>query len=265
MLKAEHGSMNGWRLGFIIQLTDNYRGLAMKDMRNFGLGILLAASLSVHAEEATKGDYVSIQAPTALPYECGDFSVGYGPFDYTNYDHFTNKLEIVESAHFTREVEALIEGKSSFLLGDLDYTLKRFPNHHRALVSISKYEFQVEGAAQKLEKHIPIDCYFVNAMIFKPTDGIVRLVYGTYLHRKGMVERRKELLDMAQMQYNDALQLMPGSAEAHYNVGLFYYDINKLNLAVMHGHKAYELGFPLQGLKDKLKKKGVWDKTVSQN
>ena len=238
----------------------------MKDLRILGLGVLLAAAFSANAEqyEAEQG-YVSIPAPSVLPYECGDFSVGYGPFDYTNYDHYTTKLELVESAHFTREVEALIEGKSSFLLGDLDYTLRHFPNHHRALVSISKYEFQVDGAAEKLEKHIPIDCYFENAMIFKPMDGVVRLVYGTYLHKKGMVERRKELLEMAQMQYSYALKLMPQSAEAHYNVGLFYYDINKLSLAVMHGHKAYELGFPLPGLKDKLKKKGVWDKTVSQN
>ena len=238
----------------------------MKDMRKFGLSILLAASLNVYAEyEVANNGYVSIPAPTTLPYECGDFKVGYGPFDYTNYDHYTTKLELVESAHFTREVEALIEGKSSFLLGDLDYTLRHFPNHHRALASVSKYEFQVEGAAEKLENHIAIDCYFENAMIFKPTDGVVRLIYGTYLHRKGMVERRKELLDLAQMQYNYALQLMPESAETHYNLGLFYYDINKMSLAVMHGNKAYQLGFPLQGLKDKLKKKGVWDKTVSQN
>ncbi len=201
-----------------------------------------------------------------LPYECGSFKQdGYGPFDYTNYDHFTTKLELVESAHFTREVEALIAGKSSFLIGDLDYTLRVFPNHHRALASIAKYEFVVEGAKEKLKKHIPIDCYFQNAVIFNKTDGVVRLIYAAYHHRKGLVEKRKELLESAQVQYNNALQLMPDSAEVHYNLGLFYYDINKMNLAVMHGHKAYNLGYPLPGLKDKLIKKGVWAKTVSQN
>ena len=241
----------------------------MKDVKLFGLSIFLAASLAVHAEEEiAKDSPISIPVPAELPYYCGDLGVGYGgygPFDYTNYDDYTTKLEIVESAHFTREVEALIAGKSSYLIGDLDYTLRVFPNHHRALASVSKFEFQVENAEQKLENHIPIECYFKHAMIYKPTDGVVRLVYGTYLHRKGMVERRKDLLDRAQMQYTYALQIMPASAEAHYNAGLFYFDTNKYNLAVMHGHKAYQLGFPLQGLKDKLKKKGVWDKTVSQN
>lgn len=239
----------------------------MKEKRLFGLLVLLGMFISanVNAEE-TYG--YGVPAPAPLPYHCGDLGVGpggYGPFDYTNYDDYTTKLDIVESAHFTHEVEALIAGKSSFLIGDLDYTLRVFPNHHRALASVSKYEFQVEAAAEKLEKHFPLECYFQNAVIFKPNDGVVRLIYGTYMHKKGIVERRKEFLEQAQIQYSYALQLMPQSAEAHYNLGLFYYDTNKMNLAVMHGHKAYALGFPLQGLKDKLKKKGVWDKTVSQN
>jgi len=240
----------------------------MKGKRIFGLFIFLVASfgLQTHAEEY-ESSYDAPAMPTAgvLPYSCGDFKVGYGPYDYTNYDHYTTKLELVESAHFTRDVEALIEGKSSFLIADLDYTLRHFPNHHRALASVSKYEFQVEGAAKRLEDHISIDCYFQNAILFKPSDGVVRLIYGTYLHRKGMVERRKELLERAKIQYNIALEMMPESAEVHYNVGLFYFDIDKLNLALTHGHKAYELGFPLQGLKDKLIKRGVWSKTVSQN
>ena len=235
----------------------------MKHKKVSGLFIFWMALIGV--QQSFAEDSYATEGVATLPYVCGDFKVGYGPFDYTNYDHFTTKLEIVESAHFTREVEALIEGKSSFLLGDLDYTLKHFPNHHRALTSLAKYEFHVEGAKEKLEKHFPLDCYFQNAMIFKPTDGVVRLIYAAYLHRKGMVESRKELLETAQIQYTNALQLMPDSAEVHYNLGLFYYDMNKLNLAVMHGHKAYELGFPLPGLKDKLIKKGVWEKTLSQN
>ena len=56
---------------------------------------------------------------------CGDLKTHYGPFDYrTDRD----KLEIVEGAHFTPEVEALIRGKSSARLGqDLAYTLTHSP------------------------------------------------------------------------------------------------------------------------------------------
>jgi len=147
---------------------------------------------------------------------------------------------------------------------DIDFTLRLFPNHHRALVSMSNLEFQVDNAEEQLSRNIEIECYFQHAVIFRPMDGIVRLIYGTYMHKKGMAERRKEFLERAEIQYNIALQLMPDSAEVHYNLGLFYYDINKMNLALMHGNKAYELGFPLEGLRDKQKRKGVWDTTVSQ-
>ncbi|MFK8027433.1 MAG: tetratricopeptide repeat protein [Gammaproteobacteria bacterium] len=190
---------------------------------------------------------------------CGALENAYGPFDYTNYEHFTNKLPVVEQHHFSHEVEALLSGMSDNIYGDLQYTLLAFPNHHRALVSISKFEFEVEGAREMLlEEKYDVDCYFRRGIAFKPTDGTVRLIYATYLHKKGFY-------DQAEKQYNEALILIPDSAEVHYNLGLLYADRNKLGLAVKHGHKAYELGYPLNGLKNKLIKKGVWDKTVSQN
>ncbi len=191
--------------------------------------------------------------------QCGPLENDYGPFDYTNYEHYTQKLPIVEQYHFNHDVEALIKGLSDNIYGDLQYTLWTFPNHHRALVSMSKYEFEVDNARETLlEAQYGVDCYFQRAIAFKPTDGVVRLIYATYLHKKGYFDR-------AETQYNEALVLNPSSAEVHYNMGLFYVDRNKLGLAVKHGHKAYELGYPLLGLKNKLINKGVWDKTISQN
>jgi tetratricopeptide (TPR) repeat protein len=190
---------------------------------------------------------------------CGELGNAYGPYDYTNYDHYTNLLPVVEQYHFTYNVESLIKGESDFLYGDIEYTLQAFPNHHRALVSISKYEFEIQGAAEQLlEATYGVECYFQRAVAFKPNDSVVHLIYATYLHRKGYFDR-------AEKQYNEAIALNPASAEAHYNLGLLYVDRNKLSLAVKHGHKAYELGHPLMGLKNKLIKKGVWDKTISQN
>lgn len=206
-----------------------------------------------------------IQARSAYSYGiCGDMRHQYGPFDYTNYNHFTTKLPVVELNHFTYQVEALQKGITGSILGDLAYTILTFPNHHRALTSLSRFEFVVDDAKEQIEENLPVDCYFQHAIDFKPTDGVVRLIYGTYLHKKGMLERDQELLTNAGVQYEVALDLMPNSADVHYNLGLYYLDTNKLNLALSHGHKAYELGFPLQGLKDKLKKRGVWDKTVTQ-
>ena len=73
------------------------------------------------------------------------------------------------------------------------------------------------------------------------------------------------MLQKARVQYEIALEMTPDSPEVHYNLGLFYYDLGNMGLAVKHGRKAYEIGYPLPGLKDKLIKKGVWDKIVSQN
>ena len=240
----------------------------MKGNRVFGLFIFLVAAfgLQAHAAEFEKSDKATQTGTSVLSLECKHFDNYSYAWDYTDYDDREAYLYLVESAHFTQEVEALISGVSNpDVFADLDYTLRRFPNHHRALSAAARFEFQVEDAAVWLENFVPIDCYFQNAVQYKPSDGIIRLIYATYLHRKGVVEKRKELLEQAKMQYNSALELMPESAEVHYNVGLFYFDIDKLNLALSHAHKAYNLGYPLPGLKDRLIKRGVWSKTVSQN
>ena len=250
MLKSEHRSMNGMDEAFIIkkQQFKYNRGLVMKGKYGSTLLILLAALFASH----------SLHASTLVG-GCGSLENDYGPFDYTNYDDYKNKLPVVEQFHFSYNVEALIKGLSDDIYGDLEYTLFAFPNHHRALVSLSKYEFEVDNAqVLLLEKNMSVDCYFQRAIAFKPSDAVVHLIYATYLHKK-------RYFDKAEIQYNKALALSPSSAEAHYNAGLFFLDSNKLNLAVKHGQKAYELGYPLPGLKNKLIKKGVWNTTVSQN
>ncbi len=221
-------------------------------------------TLNTSIADVDPSDQVARQSVLAFGI-CGDMRHPYGPYDYTNYEHFTEKLPIVELHHFTFQVESLEKGITGSLLGDIDYTIRTFPNHHRALNTLSRFEFAVDDAEEQIEENLPIDCYFQHAIEFKPTDGVVRLIYGTYLHKKGNYERDNKLLQKALIQYNHALELMPESADVHYNLGLYYLDTNKLNLALSHGHRAYELGFPLEGLKDKLKQKGLWNKTVSQN
>src|SRR5689334_5467108 len=66
---------------------------------------------------------------------CGKLENHYGPFDYRT----TSKknLELVESFHFTPKVEKGIGGNTSITAGgDLNYTLRVFPNHHRALAAL---------------------------------------------------------------------------------------------------------------------------------
>ena len=178
---------------------------------------------------------------------------GYGPYDYTNPQHRSQNLPVVEANHFTPEVEQLIHGKSSgTVFGDLDYTLRSFPNHHRALFAIIRIATEPgnkgRGAVGTLTT--PPECYLQRAVRFKPDDGKVYLLFGLYLHKLGK-------LPEAEAYYRNAVKLMPNSAEAHYNLGLVLTDQQKFAEAVPVARKAYQLGYPLAGLRKRLAAAGL--------
>ena len=184
----------------------------------------------------------------ALPLDCGNLDNGYGPYDYTNGEHFIQRLPIVEDGHFNSDVETLTAGLSGTIMSDLDYTLRAFPNHHRALNAMAKYKLQKR---QDFEEFYSAECYFARAIAFKPEDGVVYQIYAIYLHKSDKIAE-------AEKQYFTALKIQPESSEIHYNLGLLYYDKGNYQLALEHAHKAYALNYPLEGLKRLLIKKGVW-------
>jgi Flp pilus assembly protein TadD len=183
---------------------------------------------------------------------CGTLLNAYGPYDYTNPEDVRDKLPIVEQYHFDHNVEQLkMHAHSSASLGaDLDYTLRAFPNHHRALDTIGRYQLQSKQPIAPAA-HYTAECYFDRAMAFAPNDGITRMVYGIYLTRKGDREG-------ALQRYGEAVALMPDSAEAHYNLGLLYESMKRYDDALTEAHAAYARGFPLPGLRNKLVRAGVW-------
>lgn len=188
-------------------------------------------------------------------YDCGSLENAFGPYDYREHKHGTFQLQLVESAHFTKNVENHISGKGGGrgrqgAMSDLDYTLRAFPNHHRALYSVSLFEIKYK--IPRSDRYYSLDCYFDRAMRFAPTDGVVRLIYGIYYQK---IENYEEALK----RYKEALQLMPDSSEAHYNLGLLYLKLKDNKQAKYHAIQAYELGFPLPGLKNKLRALGLWD------
>ncbi len=199
-------------------------------------------------------DSVSAQQ---LPADCGTLANAFGPFDYTDPTNLTpqgsesvSKLRIVEMAHFSADVENLIRGDSGVgPLPDLDYTLRVFPNHHRALNSTANYH--IKNHLQKIGLY-SIDCWFSRAIEFRSDDAVVRLIYAIFLAKTGKNE-------LALVQYQTALKLQPNSAEAHYNIGLLYSDMRNYDLAFTHAKRAYELRYPLPGLRNRLKAAGVWN------
>ncbi|MFQ5761078.1 MAG: tetratricopeptide repeat protein [Acidiferrobacterales bacterium] len=179
----------------------------------------------------------------------------YGPFDYTNPEHVREKLPIVEQYHFNINVENLTGTMPGGSIGDhLWYVIRSFPNHHRALNAMARLwrESLQEGRTPRgLDPEKTPDFLFYRAMRFAPHDGVVPLLYAIHLHRM-------KKYDQALKMYKRAEELLPRSAELHYNLGLLYVARREYGLALSHARQAYKLGYPLPGLKTKLIAAGVW-------
>ena len=192
---------------------------------------------------------------------CGSLSNSFGPFDYTDPSSYEtglngssdSRLSVVERFHFFPEVENLIQAPGP-AFANLDYTLRAFPNHHRALYAVSKLERQLDGKLPtKQLKGYPrsVDCYFTRAKQFKPDDPTIYLLHGIHLHTLG---RHEDALT----QYKSSEQLYPNSADLQYNIGLLYFELGQFELAKAHAQKAYQLGHKQLGLLNKLKQAGHW-------
>ena len=202
-----------------------------------------------------------LPAYSQVAVQCGQLEKpnSYGPFDYTNSQHFSDKLPIVEEHHFTPEVETFqghdkCGGNGCEVAGDIDYTLRAFPNHHRALLTMSRYHIQGFDRSRRPMGYTA-ECYFDRALRFKPEDSTVHMIYGFYLSKLGNAEK-------ALGQFEIAVDLAPNSAEAHYNLGLLYTEAKAYDKARLHAARAYNLGFPLPGLRRKLERAGQWQQDL---
>jgi hypothetical protein len=207
-------------------------------------GLVLAISLLGSAAARAQG----MDVPG-----CGTLANAYGPYDYTNASDVRDRLPIVEQFHFDRGVDALkghAQSGPQSLGGDLAYTLRAFPNHHRALDAMGRYQLRAKQAPAPGAR-LTAECYFERAMAFAPDDGVVHMLYGIYLARKGD-------LDAALDRYLEALEMTPDSTELHYNLGLLYADMKRYDDALAEAHVAYGAGFPLLGLRNKLLRAGAW-------
>lgn len=177
---------------------------------------------------------------------CGELRIG---SDYRTSSR--QALELVERYHFTPEVEALIRGKQSTILGvDLSYTLGAFPNHHRALMSMMLLGKKL-NSPQPPRAEYSVECYFLRALRFRPDDTTARMMYASYLSTQTReTEARNELAQVDKVAGNNAF--------IYYNMGQIYFDLKDYDKALENAHKAYGLGLTLSGLQDRLTRAGQW-------
>jgi len=183
---------------------------------------------------------------------CGNpFQNHYGPFDYRTVD--AQNKAVVESVHFTPGVEALIRPATTTfftMAGDVAYTLHVFPNHHRALLTMSR-------AAKKFGKdpapgaRFTVNCYFERAVKFRPEDTVARALYAQYLAANARQEDAVRQLEIATSFAKD-------NPLSHYNIGLLYFDLGKFDKALEQAHAAIALGNTRTELPDKLRAINKW-------
>jgi tetratricopeptide (TPR) repeat protein len=183
---------------------------------------------------------------------CGSLNTGYGPYDfYTDKD----KLGVVEGRHFPPKVEHLRGGSTSTTPGgDIAYTLRSFPNHPRALMAMMRLA-ERDKTDRPRDSTYTVECWLERAERFRPEDQMAKALHGIYLASKGKKKEALEKLDAA-------LALGVPSPNTDYNVGLAYFDLGEFDKALVSAHRAYDGGFPLPGLKNKMKRAGKWKDPV---
>ena len=184
------------------------------------------------------------------PAVCGGFpKADNGPHDYRLVRD--RRLSTVEKFHFTRNVETLTRGASSDDIGgDLSFTLRAFPNHHRALLSMVRLGERLKSE-QPPGATYSVECWLERAVRFSRDDAVARMIYAGYLGKRGRID--DALLQM------DAVATIAGDSPfTHYNAGLLLVELKQFDRALVHAHKAYALGFTRPDLKDKLVRAGKW-------
>ncbi len=212
-----------------------------------GTAIGLLCSFAVQARPRLVVSPLQLQ--TAV---CGTIGVSqrqFGPFDYRSIDGKSRFL--VESAHFTADVESLHKGVTSRRPGgDIDYTLRAIPNHHRALLSMRRLAERT-SLERPQDMRFSAQCWFERAIAFRPDDAVTVMLYADFLHAQKRTEEGLRMLAHVE-------QLTGDNPFTNYNLARMYLTLGQAAKALPFARKALELGNQRTDVKEQLASLGVW-------
>jgi tetratricopeptide (TPR) repeat protein len=192
------------------------------------------------------------QAAPAVESTCARLDRSEGLNDYRMHNSTKELQWAVQDGrrnHLDPALKRLRAGEySEYALADIVFILRHWPNHGPALEALIQYDL---GGGRPYG-YETTECYFQHALEFAPDDRNVILAKAYWRFKKG---DKKTALGL----YQHVLELDPESADAHYNLGLLYFDMSDFPKARDHAKAAYEAGYPLPGLRRKLEKAGQWD------
>ena len=179
------------------------------------------------------------------------------PWDYrrerwVNQADYDKKLEVVQTHHFSPATEALLSATKGGTIGaDVAYTLDTFPNHYRALISLTRLG-ERERTDFPHDTRRTIDCWYQRAIAFVQDDTVVRGLYVDYLTRRGRT-------DAALFQLNQLVEYAGDSPFTHFNVSLLFIKLTRHEEGLRHAHRAAALGHPdISPLRELLAAAGRW-------
>jgi tetratricopeptide (TPR) repeat protein len=157
-----------------------------------------------------------------------------------------DRIRGMERNHLNADVENLVKGQTTAQAGgDLRFMVNYVPNHHRALAALMRLAQRERTDTPAETGPLTVRCWMHRATVFSPSDGKSFLLYGIYLARNGLKDEALEQLEKA-------AKLLPDSMDVSYNLGLIYFDMKDYKNSRRYAQRAYELGFPLPGLRQKL-------------
>ena len=183
----------------------------------------------------------------ALVYAC--LGSGVALAQPTNNDYYkaagTELLRNVDKYHLGLATDKLRAHAYESGFGDIGFMLNYFPNHPQALMLL------IELCDQWKSYRCDAQDRFENAIAVNPDIAATYVLQGIYLFRT-------KRLPAAVASLENAVKLDPESLNAHYNLGLVYFETKQFDLANAEAQRAYQLGAPLPGLRDKLTRAGKW-------
>lgn len=143
------------------------------------------------------------------------------------------------------------------IMNDIDFTLAHMPNHHPCLMAVVRYQAKKGYPFFPAERRFPsAECYLRNAQYLFPDDFFLWSLLGVNHYHQGKY-------DAAVKAFLTVLEKQPRNAEVLYNLGLTYFAQKDYTKSEEAARKAYQLGFPLPGLKRKLRAVGAWSDDAS--
>src|SRR5688500_13355544 len=185
--------------------------------------------------------FVSVSGAQVVPFDNREYSAGVMPVQdatQTVYDYFDagkdrtvkQRLQAVEQYHMNKDVfDNIASGKYKYALGDIDFTLRYFPNHPRGLQLLTTV------AALTKNRALPIS-YFEKAIALYPTHAITHAQYGWYLVTIGDLDKGIQTLKYA-------IEMDPKLTAGHVWLAHAYEKKGDNELARQAKERAKELGY----------------------